>query len=889
MSDGKGRRRRRVFDRDPREAVEDEISFHMEMRVRDYELRGLDRDSARHAAQARFGDSDAVRRQCERMGEGERRAMRRRLWLSELRQDLRFGARMMARTPFVFAVVVCMLALSIGASTAMFSVVNRVLLSPLPYATPERLVRLWEISPQGDDHNAVSAGNYWDWRARASSFAELGAHRWPFGMAMTGDGDPMNVTSADVTPSVMSVLGVSPLLGRGLSAEDAIAGGVVVLSHGFWSRRFGADPEVLGRGIVLDDAPYTVVGVMPPSFDFPTSEPDFWRPMVDAEVNENERRSHSFGVVGRLKDGVSLERAQSEMRAITHTLAQEHPQFMKDWSANVVPLHADLVAGVKPLLVVLLAGVIVVLLVACANVANLLLARAIVREREMSLRGALGAGRARLVRQVLSESLLLALLGGVLGVAVAGVALNGLLALAPPDIPLIDEVRIDPRVLGFAGAVTLLSTVAFGVLPALRLARADLHTTLRGSDARWTGAGHAPLRAALLVAEIALSLVLLAGAGLLVRSSAQLGRVDYGYQPEGLVAAMVDLPRARYDTPTAQREFYARLLERVRQIPGVASATATSQSPGSSNPITVSFAIEGRPSTNPSGREEPQPLHVVSTDYFRALDIPMLRGRAFEDRDRAAAPEVVIINQSLARLHWPDEDPVGRRMSPAGPDGPWKEIIGVAGDTRMRGPDERPAPAFYMPFEQKPWNWLSWQTVIARPTAGARLDAIVPALRTAVWELDPELPIERIATVDELYAETLARRRFAMVLLIGFAGTALLLGVIGMYGVLAYSVAQRRREIGIQMALGATRGRVVGVVLKQALRLAALGIALGAVTSLAFTRLLRSLLYEVSPWDPVTLLGVALVVLTVALLAAWLPAARATRVDPLVVMKSCNG
>jgi predicted permease len=858
----------------------------MEMRVRDYLERGLDAEAADRAASERFGDVERVRRACERLQREERRAVRRREWLGEFRQDVRFGLRMMVRTPLLTAVVVLTLALGIGATTALFSIVNRVLLLPLPYADPARLVRIWEVAPGGDDHNVVSAGNYLDWRARAQSFAELGAHRGSYGVALTGQGEPALLTVVDATPSLLRVLGVSPVIGRAYNDEDARAGRrFVLLSHEVWRTRFGAERAVLGRSIVLDAIPHVILGVMPPEFDFPAPYAEVWRPLAEESLDASERRSHNFLVVARLKRGATLEHAQNEMASIAGALAAEYPESMQGWGVNVAPMHADLVAPVRGLLLVLLGGVVLVLLVTCANIASLLLARAVTREREMVLRGAVGAGRGRLVRQVLTESLVMAAIGGAIGIAAAWLTLDSLLWLAPSDIPLIDEVRLDPMVLAFAAGTTLISTLLFGLLPALRLAGGDLHTTLRESGARAGSAPHARLRSALLVAEVALSLVLLVGAGLLVRSSARLGAVDYGYHAKGLIAATLDLPRTRYDTTTKQREFYARLIERMASHPGVASIAGTSQPPALGYGMTFSFAIEGRPARNPSGREDPEALRVITPGYFRTMGIPVVRGRAFDAADRVGAPEVVIVNESLARKHWPGESPVGRRISMAGAQGPWKEIVGVVGDTRMEGADQAPLPALYIPVAQKTWNWQSWLTLMIRPQAGTDLPVLATTLRSVLRELDPQLPIQRVATVAELYGETVARRRFATRLLAGFAGTALFLGVIGMYGVLAYTVAQKRRDIGIQMALGATSRRVVNDVLRSAMRIALVGIAIGMVASLASARALDSLLYEVSPTDPLTLVLVSLLVMLVALLAAWVPARRATRVSPLAAMR----
>jgi putative ABC transport system permease protein len=866
--------------------VDDEIEFHIEARAAEYIAAGMAPAQARSRAVAEFGDMERAKRLCREIGEQQHRRRRLAEYADTIRQDMRYAVRVLARSPGFAAAAVLTLALGIGANAAIFSLVNAVLLRPLPYRAPERLVRVWERSPSGAERNVVSPGNYIDWRARAKSFTTLAAHSWTYGVAMTEEGKPAMVMVVDVTPSVFTTLGVGPVFGRAFSEEDETTGDAALLSDGFWRTRFGADPRILGRRILLNDRPHTVVGVMPPHFDFPDANIEVWRPAPPGRrLNPNERRGHNWFVVGRLAPGASVDGARAEMSTIAAALTREYPEFMAGWGVNVVPLHADIVAGVRPLLLVLLGGVGVILLIACANIANLLLARAVTREREMAVRGAIGADRTRLVRQLLTEGLVLAAAGGLLGVIVAAPVLRVLIALAPGDIPLLDDVRIDPTVLGFAAAATIFSTALFALTPGLRLARTDLQTTLRSSQGTAAGFRHARLRNALLVGEVALSLVLLIGAGLLLRSARHLSAVDYGYRADGLLAVFLDLPRVRYDSTPNQVAFYGRLLERLRAMPGVAAVTATSELPAAGYNMTFSFAIEGRRAVNPSGREDAQPLHVVTPEYFRVLGIPLVRGRTFDARDHAGAPRVVIVNESFARRHWPTESPVGRRFSFLGPEGPWLEIVGVVGDTRMVSADAPPAPVFYIPQAQKQWHWLAWMTLIVRAEPGRDPRSLAPAVQAAVAELDRRLPIHRIATVHELYGESTARRRFATTLLTAFAALALLLGTIGMYGVLSYAVAQRRREIGIRIALGAKPGEVMGTVLRQALMLTALGVAIGTAAALALTRLLGALLYEVSPTDPITYAAVAILLAVVAAIAAWMPAWRATRIDPLVVLR----
>jgi putative ABC transport system permease protein len=873
-----------------RREVDEELAFHIATRADEYVAQGLSRTAAHERAVREFGDMAGARAQCREIGEERVRRERLSDVLDSLVSDARYALRALRRSRGFAAAAITTLALGIAATTALFTVVRGVLLVPPPYAAPDRIVRLWETTPWGSDHNVVSAGNYTDWVQRSRSFTALGAHYMPYRMALTGDGEPININGAGLSPSVFTVLGVQPMLGRGLSADPSADASVVVLSHAFWRRRYGEDRRVIGRSIQLDGRSYAIVGVMPPGFEFPSHGADLLRPFAHNELDPTERRSHNLAVVGRLAPGVTLEQARVEMRTTAGAIAREHPQFMTGYGVNVVGLHADLVAGVKDMILVLFGGAGLILLIACANIANLLLARAMTREREMAVRGALGAGRGRVVRQLLTESGVLAVLGGVAGIAIAYALVRGLVALAPSDMPMIERVHIDVAALGFAALAAAASAVVFGLVPAIRLARQlgragdSLQATLRTAHDRTSGVQHARLRSSLLIGEVALSLVLLVGAGLLVRSSQRLARVNYGYRPDGLLSVSVDLPRARYDS-AGQVAFYEQLVERVRATRGVTGVAGTTSPPASGDETTFSFAIEGRPSTNRSGREDPQPLRVVTPDYFRTMGIPLTGGRAFDGRDRVGAPPVAIIDQSLARKHWPNESPVGKRISLVGQQGPWIEIVGVVGDTRMASADQTPGPSFYMPHAQKTWRWMSWLTLIVRAAPETDLRSLGSVVRAAAWEIDPQLPIDRIATVEDLYRESTARRRFAMTLLATFAAVAVLLGMVGMYGVLSYSVAQRSREIGIRMALGAPARHVMDGVLRHALAMTTAGIILGGIAAVAASRVLRTLLYEISPTDAPTFVAVAVLLAVVAAGAAWIPARRATRVDPLRVIR----
>lgn len=886
------RRYLRFRGSDVRADVADELDFHIEMIAARLVADGLTPEQARARAREQFGDIERARQLCEGIGAEQERRHEWAELFDSMRKDVRFALRALRRAPGFATAIVLTLALGIGASTAIFSIVRGVLLRPLPYGEPDRLVRVWEVSPRGEDHNVASMGNYTSWRMQAKSFAAIGAHMAPFGVSLVIDGEPSRIVAADMTPSVMQTLATPPALGRSFVPEDDNGDGrIVILSHDFWQRRLGGDPAVVGRRLTLNEAPYTVVGVMPKQFEFPAAGVDVWRPVTADHIDPTERRSHNWYVVARLKPGSTLDGARAELRSIAGALASEYPQFMKGYGTNVVGMSDDVVVSVRPLLLILMSGATLLLLVACANIANLLLARAVGRRREMAVRGALGAGTARLLRQLLTESVVIALLGGIAGVGLAIALTRGLVTLAPSDIPRLSAVHVDATVLLYALATAIVSGLLFGLVPALRILAAgrghgpSLHLALRSSGDRGGSGRQGGVRSLLLVGELAISLVLLSGAGLLLRSAYRLGSIDYGYRPVGIVTASFDLPRARYDGTDRHVDFYDRLIDGVRRMPHVTSVGTTTEELGNPSSMTFSFAIEGRPSRNASGREDAQALRVVSGDYFRAMGIPIRAGRTFTATDRADAPPVVMVNETLARLLWPGTNPVGTRISFVGAAGPWLEIVGVVGDTRSNAADATPAPAMYMPFAQKRWSWMSWSTLVIRTDGQIDATALGDAVKDVVKQIDARLPIQRVATVQALYSESVARRRFATVLTGVFAATALLLGMVGMYGVLSYGVIQRRREFGIRIALGARSGQVTGVVVREALMLAAIAVVVGTVAALALTRLLDGLLYEVSPRDPITFVVVAGIVAVVAAVAAWVPARRATRIDPATTIR----
>ena len=870
----------RVIRRDPMEEADEELRYHLEMRVEDYKRRGMSEEEARAAAQERLGDLGQVRRELEDLSGAESRIERRREWLSEIRQDLRYALRTLLRAPTFTSMSVLTLALGIGATTAIFSLVYAVLLAPLPYPNPDGLVRVWETTPDGDNRNVVSAGNVADWQEQARSFSVLGAHYIPSFQTLIGDGDPVRVSTVGLQPEVMRVLNVPPALGRSFTERDAVDGGVVLLSHRFWQTRFGADRGVLDRRVVLNDIPYTIVGVMPETFQFPSAGVDFWFPITRAVFDAGDRTSHNYDVLARLAPGVTVEAAQAEMTSIAARIAQEHPAEMTGWSARVVPFHRDLTRNVDALFWVLMGGVVVVLLIACGNLANLLLARAVTRQREMAVRGALGAGQSRILRQLLAESGLLAALGAAGALALAPLLQRVLLSVAPGDIPLLSRASIDLRMLGFTTLLALGSALLFGLTPAIQASRSDLQSALRsGRDG--SASGHGRLRGILLTAQVALSVLLLVSAGLFVRSFQALQRTELGFDPHGLVLMDVDLPLERHPDTPEQVVFFDQLLNRVAGIPGVAGVAGTTQPPGAPAHMTFSFAIEGRVPSNPNGREDDEVLHVVTPGYFQVLGQRIVRGRAFDTNDRADALPVAIINESLARKHWPEGDAVGQRIAFRVGTTPWMEIVGVVEDARLQSPDRSPVPGIFIPYAQKQEAWISWITVMARTAPGSDPLALSTDLRRTLLDLDPQLPPQSITTVEAAFRENTAPRTFAMTLVGGFGILALILSIVGLYGLITYNVTKQRREIGIRIALGAHPAGVVGGVLKQTLGLTLVGAASGVAGALAAGSFIQGLLFGVSPVDATAYLSAVSLVLAVALLTSLLPATRAARTDPV--------
>jgi putative ABC transport system permease protein len=807
--------------------------------------------------------------------------------LHELTQNLRFALRTLARSPGFTAVALATLALGIGANTAIFSVVDAVLLRPLPYPEPSRLVGVFQTLPrQNVSRTGISYLNYADLAGRSRSFRPLGAIRM-HDYTLTGKGEPELVVGGTVTANVFGILQVRPLLGRVLTPEDDPPGAppVAVLGERLWRERFGSDPQIVGKPVYLDKQPATVVGVLPAVFKTPPGYPpaQLWLPLThDPVFNDlrQKRGGHYLTVVGRLAPGVTIDGARAELATISAALGRQYPKENEGWGVTVLPLAESLVGGVRTALTVLLAAVALVFLIACANIANLLLARGSGRAREVAIRTALGAGRARLLRQFLIECLLLGLAGGALGVGLALAGMRGLRAWLPADLPRVDEIGIDGRVLLFSLAASLAAAVLFGLAPAWQASGYALSEALReGSAGAGESGGKRRLRHLLVVGETALSFVLLIGAGLLGQSFLKLQRVDLGFRPAHVLTAGLSLPRSQYSAPEQWIGFYRELVDRLAGEPEVEGAAAALPLPLSGSGLNFGFQIEGRTQEG-SGSDLTANYTAVTPDYFRILGVPLERGRLFAASDTIASPKVCVISATFARRFFPGESPVGRRLLFGFKESVAREIVGVVADVKRDGLAAPSRPEVYVPFLQDPW----WASYIAVRTTGdpERLSA---AVRRDIRALDPTLPIADIQPMTRFVEDSVAQPRLRAALLALFGATALMLAVLGVYGVISYNVGRRTREVGIRMALGAQRRDVLELVLRQGLGLTAVGLAAGLAAALLLTRPLTSLLFGIEPLDPTTYGSVAAILLLASLAACWIPARRATRVDPIRTLR----
>ncbi len=806
-------------------------------------------------------------------------------------QDIRYGIRMLLKAPSVSIVATIALALGIGANTAIFSVVNAVLLRPLPFANSAGLMMVWETdSTRGYQRGSASYPNFVDWREQNHVFEHMASYHTN-DFIMTGRGESTRLQGAVVNADLFPLLGVAPVIGRGfLPDEDkpGESGRVVLLSQELFQKRFSSDPNAVGQSMVLDGKNYTIVGVMPQAFQFPIqNDPvELWTTVaLDREGKEpitDERGAHYMNVISRLKPGVSKEQAQAEMTSISARLEQQYPDKDLHKSSRVEPALEALVGDIRPALLILLGAVGCVLLIACANVANLLLARAMTRHKEMAIRSALGASRMRVVRQLLTESVLLSLAGGALGLVLAVWWSDLLVALGKQNIPRALQVGLDWRVLAFTLLVSVLTGVIFGLVPALHSSKTELTESLKeGGRGSGEGARRNRIRGVLVVSELAIAVVLLVGAGLLIQSLWRLRQVSPGFESQNLLTFVVGIPEVKYPTEK-QDQFYRELVARLQSLPGVRSAGAVIPLPLSNDLFRISFETEGRPVAK--GDQPSADFFLISDDYFKTLGVPVLKGREFTQRDGEKAPGVVIVNQAFVQKFFPNEDPIGKRIKPGiatGENKPdWREIVGVVADVRNRNLSSELRPGYFVPQAQVPFNQM---TMVVRTTNDPH--TLITAVQNEVHAMDKEVPVFNIKTMDEYIAATVAAPRFNATLLVIFAAVALVLTIVGLYGVMSYAVAQRTNEIGIRMALGAQTGDVLRLIVSQGFKLVLLGLGIGLAGAFALMSVISSLLFGVTTKDPLTFGAAAVLLGCVALLACYIPARRATRLDPLNALR----
>ncbi len=873
-------RARAMFHRDAViDDIDEEMRIHVEMQTEANVARGLALDEARREALRSFGHVRDFREIAYDIRGGGH--------METLLQDIRFGVRMLVKSPTFTAVALLMIAIGIGANAAIFSAVNGVLLNPLPFAEPDRIVMVWgNFRNLGLEHISVSVPEYVDYRDRAQSFSSTAAFATG-NFNLTGDGEPERVEATATTASLFRTLGVQSIVGRTFTEQEDTPGNdhVVVLSYGVWQRRFGADAGVVGQPIMLDNEPFTVVGVMPETFDYP-ADTDIWVPIA-FDPPQASRGSRFLNVIGRLGPGVSVAQAQSEMATLSSGFMSEYPNNYPEkvgWGASVTTLSDEIVGDIRPALLVLLGAVGLVLLIACANMANLLLARASVRQREIAIRAALGAGRGRVVRQLLVESLLLSVVGGVAGLLTATWGVSLLTRSIFSDVPRAGDIGLDWKVLLFSTALSLGTGILFGLAPALKTSGLSLNELLReGGRGGSTGPKGNRLRNALVVAEVALALMLVVGAGLMMRSFASLWQIDAGFKADRVMTMEVSLPQQGYAESAQANTLYQNILDRTSALPGVQSAALTTILPLVDN-SSGSITIEGRPVNTGEGSPEAD-FRVVSSEYFRTMGIDLVEGRGFETLDTPDTLPVAIVDETLARQLFPPGAALGGRLKPGGPQStiPWMTVVGIVRHVRNQGLDQEGRYQLYFPYTQSPaTSPIRNVTLVARSSGD--VGGLAGPMRSVVQAADPNLPVAKIRTMDEIVSQSVVARRLPVVLLGVFAGVALLLAVLGLYGVISYSVTQRTTEIGIRMALGANPVNVLLTIVKHGLMLSLVGVAIGLVGAFALTRMMDSLLFGVSATDPVTFGVTAIVLLVVAVVASLIPARRAARVDPLIAL-----
>jgi putative ABC transport system permease protein len=797
-------------------------------------------------------------------------------------QDIRYGLRILAKRPGFSIVAVFTLALGIGANSAIFSVVNGVLLRPLPFEDPDRLIKIWETFLPGGQGTA-SVLNLKDWREQNTVFKGIAAYQFS-SFNLRGQESPERLQGATVSPNFFDVVDVRPRLGRAFQTGEDEAGRsrVALLSHRLWQRAFGGDTGVVGKEIPLNGENYVVIGVMPPEFRFPSRLTEIWVPQVIPPDLVDSRDNHWIFTLARLKPDVGLEQARDQMGSIAKRLERQYPDSQAGRSVFLIPLQEETVQGIRPALRALMFAVGFVLLISCANIANLLLARATSRRREIAVRTAIGAGRLRLVRQLLTESLLLAAVGGALGLALAKWGVEALLVLASNFLPRANEVGLDWRVAGFTATLSLLTGVFFGLIPALQSSRVDLQSALKEGVGAAGGAQTNWLRGALVAVEVAATLVLLIGAGLLIKSFIRLYETDLGFKAENVLTMSLALPQAKYPEVQAAAAFHQKLLERVASLPGARSAGVINYLPLQQWGFNGDITIEGQGPYEP-GRQPLAEFRAVSPDYFRTLSVPLISGRFFAAQDQSNSEPVVIVNQTLARRFMPGQDPIGKRIRSVGNN--WRTVVGVVGDVRQSGVTQAARAEIFVPFTQAIWTPLT-QTMSLAVRADAEPEALISAVRNAVREVDPAQPVFNVKTMEAVVADSVADRRLNMLLLGIFAAVALSLAVIGIYSVMSYTVSQSTREIGVRMALGARPLDVLKLVVGQGMGLTLVGVGLGLAGAFGLTRLMATLLYGVAATDLLTFAAVSALLAAVSLLACYVPARRATKVDPIVALRT---
>jgi putative ABC transport system permease protein len=856
--------------------LDEELRHHIEQQIEQNIRMGMSPEEARSGARKAFGGVEQAKEQSR-----DARGVR---WLEEIWQDLRYGAHMLLKNPGFTLIAVITLALGIGANAAIFSVVNAILLRPLPFKESDRLVWLYGVQPQLKRANH-SPADFLDYQAQNRSFEQMAAFR-NLSFTLTGEDRPERIDGRIVTANYFSLLGIEPALGRNFMPKDgeAGAGRVVLLSHNFWQRRFNGDPKTIGKSLILNGEGATVIGVLPPGFK--DDESNLWvnprRIIPDFATGSRAdlitvRNNNYLRVIARLKPGVTLPQAQTDINTITARLQQQYPNTNAVRGVQIVPLLERVVGDLQPTLLILFGAVGLVLLIACANVANLMLVRATTRQKEIAIRAALGADRWRILRQLLTESVLLASLSGICGWLIAIWGVDLIVSLSPANTPRLSEIRLDSPVFIFTLAVSLLTGLIFGLIPAMTASKFSLTETLKeGGRSAATGISRHRARRSLVIAEVTIALIVITGAGLLLRSFDKLQTVNPGFDPDKLTTQLVWMSEAKYLTPSISRGFIKELNDRLTTLPGLEGVAIANDLPILGTDSRTSFEIEGR---QPAGEALQIGRHAVSKGYFQAMRIPLRAGREFTERDDEKAPQVIVINETAAQIIWPGADAVGKRLRLFGQD--WAEVIGVVGDVKHDGLHQPPYMHAYLSNLQFPWPVL-------RVALRSNLDqaSLITSVQREIRAIDANQPLSNIITMDEILADSVGTRRLAMSLFSLFAVTALLLTAIGLYGVMAYSVSQRTREMGIRIALGAQTGNVLRLVVKQGMILALIGVVLGLSTSFAMTRLMRTMLYEVSATDPVTFIFAPVLIGVVALLACWIPARRAAKVDPIVALRN---